>query len=74
MNRIINARYVRLHELVNTCVLLSKTANSAVNQVLQQGSVNAVQKGDSKLDLCTEADLRIQKTISINLRNLYPRA
>ena len=74
MSGIINARYVRLHDLINTCVLLSKTANQAVNQALTQGSMNIVQKGDSKLDLCTEADLRIQKTISMNLKELYPRS
>jgi len=26
------------------------------------------------MDICTEADLRMQKTISYNLRHLYPKS
>lgn len=74
MSGIMNRKFVKLHDLVNACIVLSKTSNLAVSQVLKRGSIGAVQKGDSKLDLCTEADLRIQKTLSHNLRNLYPRS
>jgi fructose-1,6-bisphosphatase/inositol monophosphatase family enzyme len=36
--------------------------------------LSVVQKGLCSMDICTEADLRMQKTISYNLKHLYPKA
>ena len=67
-------RYVRLTDIINSCVTLSQTTGPTVRKVLTEGSLNTVQKGISKADVCTEADLRIQKTIQENLKALFPRA
>lgn len=65
---------IKIHELINTCVLLSQRAGTTVRKVQNSGTLNTVQKGLCSMDVCTEADLRIQKTISHNLRTLYPKA
>ena len=65
---------MRLTDIINTCVLLSQTTGPTVRKVLSAGSLNTVQKGVCKSDVCTEADLRIQRTIQENLKALFPRA
>lgn len=50
---------VKLHELINTCVLLSQGAGAVVRQVQKSGSLGAFQKGQCALDVCSEADLRM---------------
>lgn len=67
-------RFIRLSDIINTCVTLSQTTGPTVRKVLHAGSLNTVQKGLCKNDVCTEADLRIQKTIQDNLKQLFPRA
>jgi fructose-1,6-bisphosphatase/inositol monophosphatase family enzyme len=53
---------------------VSQTTGPTVRKVLNAGSLNTVQKGVCKSDVCTEADLRIQKTIQENLREIFPRS
>ena len=67
-------RFIRLNDVINSCVTLSQTTGPTVRNVLHSGSLNTVQKGLCKIDVCTEADLRIQKTIQENLKALFPRA
>jgi len=67
-------RTVKLSDIINSCVVISQTSGPTVRKVLEEGSMNVVQKSMSKMDVCTEADLRIQKTISHNLRALFPNA
>jgi fructose-1,6-bisphosphatase/inositol monophosphatase family enzyme len=74
MSGITTSKFVKLHELLNTCVLLSKTAGNTVRNVQKSGTLNVFQKGICQKDVCTEADLRIQKTIQHNLKQLYPGA
>jgi fructose-1,6-bisphosphatase/inositol monophosphatase family enzyme len=45
-----------------------------VRRVQNSGRLSVVQKGLCSMDICTEADLRMQKTISYNLKHLYPKA
>ncbi len=64
---------IKLHSLVNTCVLLAQQSTKIIKAVCQdQTMIQSVQKGLSPADICTEADLRIQKTIQHNLECLYP--
>lgn len=67
-------RYIKINDVINACVVLSQSTGPTVNKVLQAGQLNTVQKGLCKMDVTTEADLRIQKTIQHNLRELFPRA
>jgi hypothetical protein len=67
-------RFIRLTDIINTCVTLSQTTGPTVRNVLHSGSLKTVQKGLCKIDVCTEADLRIQKTIQENLKALFPRS
>lgn len=67
-------RFIRTTDIINTCVTLSQTTGATVRKVLHSGSLNTVQKGICKIDVCTEADLRIQKTIQENLKELFPRS
>lgn len=67
-------RTVKISDLINACVVLSQSSGPTVRRVLEGGSLNTMQKGDCKLDICTEADLRIQKTIQHNLAALFPHA
>jgi 3'-phosphoadenosine 5'-phosphosulfate (PAPS) 3'-phosphatase len=68
------SRFVKLSDVINACVVLSQTTGPQVHKVLTSGALNAIQKGECKMDVCTEADLRIQKTIQHNLKELFPRA
>lgn len=64
---------IKLHSLVNTCVLLAQQSTKIIKALCQdQAAIHSVQKGLSPADVCTEADLRIQKTIQHNLERLYP--
>lgn len=56
-------KFVKIHEVMNACVILSQKSGAAVRTVQSNGSLNIMQKGLSKMDIVTEADLRIQKTI-----------
>ncbi len=67
-------RTVKLSDIINSCVVLAQTAGPTVRQVIREDSLNTVQKGLCKSDVCTDADLRIQKTIQHNLKALYPAA
>lgn len=67
-------RFVKLSDIINECVVLSQTTGPTVRKVLEEGALNTFQKGHCKSDVCTEADLRIQKTIQHNLKALYPQA
>jgi len=51
---------------------LLESINSVIHQIHVTGELNVQAKG--KNDVFTEADTVIQKTIEINLRQLYPRA
>ena len=66
--------FVRLTDIINTCVLLSQTTGPTIRKVLTAGSLNTKQKGVCKSDVCTEADLRIQRTIQENLKEIFPRS
>lgn len=67
-------KFVKLSEVMNACVVLSQTTGPSVRKVLAGGSLGTFQKGLCKIDVTTEADLQIQKTISHNLKALFPRA
>jgi len=68
------SHFIKLTDVINACVILSQTAGPTVRKVLSSGLLNTTQKGLCKSDVCTEADLRIQKTIQHNLAMLFPRA
>ena len=69
------SRFIKLSEVINACVVLSQTTGPTIQKVLSSSAgLNTVQKGLCKSDVCTEADLRIQKTIQHNLKELFPRA
>lgn len=68
------SRFVKLSEVMNACVTLSQSTGPTVRQVLSAGDLNTKQKGLCKADVCTEADLKIQKTIQHNLKALFPKA
>ena len=62
-------KYVKLNELLNACIVLAQTTGPTIQSVLQSGKpMKTMQKGMCKIDICTEADLRIQKTIQHNLK------
>jgi 3'-phosphoadenosine 5'-phosphosulfate (PAPS) 3'-phosphatase len=67
-------RQVKLSDVMNACVTLSQSTGPTVRKVIQNGNLNTMQKGLCKYDICTEADLKIQKTIQHNLRALFPQA
>ncbi|CDW74136.1 3 (2)-bisphosphate nucleotidase 1 [Stylonychia lemnae] len=70
-----SSKFVRLHDLMNTCVHLSQRATNVLKQqVYHENNFNIVQKGMCANDVYTELDLQIQKTIHYNLKQLYPRA
>ena len=56
-------RFTKISEIMNACVVLSQTTGPTVRKVLAAGQLNTVQKGACKNDVCTEADLRVQRTI-----------
>ena len=68
------SRLIKLSDVMNTCVTLSQSTGPTVRKVQASGSLGTFQKGQSKMDVCTEADLRIQKTLHHNLKALFPRA
>jgi fructose-1,6-bisphosphatase/inositol monophosphatase family enzyme len=66
---------VKINEVMNACVTLSQSTGPTVRKVMQSNTgLNTKQKGLCKYDVCTEADLKIQKTIQHNLKALFPRA
>jgi 3'-phosphoadenosine 5'-phosphosulfate (PAPS) 3'-phosphatase len=68
------SRFVKISDVMNACVTLSQSTGSTVKKVQKSGSLNIQQKGVCKMDICTEADLIIQKTLSHNLKALFPQA
>ena len=53
------SRYTKLSDIMNTCVTLAQSTGPTVRRVMASGSLGTFQKGQSKMDVCTEADLKI---------------
>ena len=68
------SKFVRIHELMNTCVILSANAGSIARNVMNTGALNVVHKAAEFKDVTTDADFAIQRTVHYNLSQLYPKA
>lgn len=68
------SKFVRIHELMNTCVILSAQAGNTVRGIVNSGALNVVHKAAEFKDVTTDADLIIQRTVHYNLSQLYPKA
>ena len=61
---------ISVAEFLSVCIFLSEECGKLIRQVEESGELAQRQKGVN--DPVTIADLRVQKTLEVNLKHLYP--
>ena len=63
---------ISVAEFISVCIFLSEECGKIIREVEESGQLAIFQKAKDTSSPVTEADLRVQKTLEVNLRAIYP--